>query len=103
MQHGCFSRTGGDMIYTENLTYAHPNGRLLQFPDLACEGGQALLFTGPSGTGKTTLLHLLAGLLRPASGNVRVGNTSLPRLKAAAMDAFRGKNIGLVFQQPHFI
>ncbi|MGN7719844.1 ABC transporter ATP-binding protein [Chitinophaga sp. 22620] len=91
------------MIYTENLAYAHPNGRLLQFPDLACEGGQALLITGPSGTGKTTLLHLLAGLLRPASGDVRVGNTSLPRLKSAAMDAFRGKNIGLVFQQPHFI
>ena len=91
------------MIYTKDLTYAHPNGRLLQFPDLACEGGNALLITGPSGTGKTTLLHLLAGLLRPASGNVTVGGTSLPQLNTAAMDVFRGKNIGLVFQRPHFI
>src|SRR5690606_28220527 len=90
-------------IYTKDLTYAHPNGRLLQFPDLACEGGNALLITGPSGTGKTTLLHLLAGLLRPASGNVTVGGTSLPQLNTAAMDVFRGKNIGLVFQRPHFI
>ena len=91
------------MIYTKDLTYAHPNGRLLQFPDLACEGGTALLITGPSGTGKTTLLHLLAGLLPPASGNVTVGGTSLPQLNTAAMDVFRGKNIGLVFQRSHFI
>ncbi|MBO9153117.1 ABC transporter ATP-binding protein [Chitinophaga sp. GCM10012297] len=91
------------MIYTKNLAYAHPNGRLLQFPDLACEGGNALLITGPSGAGKTTLLHLLAGLLRPASGDVQVGGTSLPQLKPSAMDAFRGKNIGLVFQRSHFI
>ncbi|RPD40349.1 ABC transporter ATP-binding protein [Chitinophaga barathri] len=91
------------MIYTKDLAYAHPNGRLLQFPDLACEGGKALLITGASGTGKTTLLHLLAGLLRPASGDVRVGGLSLPQLKPAAMDNFRGKNIGLVFQASHFI
>lgn len=91
------------MIYTKDLAYAHPNGRLLQFPDLACEGGNALLITGPSGAGKTTLLHLLAGLLRPSSGNVLVGGTSLPQLKLSAMDDFRGKNIGLVFQRSHFI
>lgn len=53
--------------------------------------------------GKTTLLHLLAGILSPTAGEVLVQDTNLAQLKGRALDRFRGQHIGLVFQQPHFV
>lgn len=91
------------MLYTRNLAYAYPNGRTLRFPDLECAEGNVLLITGGSGVGKTTLLHLLAGLLKPSGGEVQVAGTAIQSLKPGAMDAFRGKHIGIIYQQSHFI
>lgn len=91
------------MLYTRNLAYAYPNGRTLRFPDMECGEGNVLLITGGSGVGKTTLLHLLAGLLKPSGGEVQVAGTAIQSLKPAAMDAFRGKHIGIIYQQSHFI
>ncbi|WP_343304592.1 ATP-binding cassette domain-containing protein [Chitinophaga niabensis] len=91
------------MLYTRNLAYAYPNGRTLRFPDLECTEGNVLLITGGSGVGKTTLLHLLAGLLKPSGGEVQVAGTAIQSLKPGAMDAFRGKHIGIIYQQSHFI
>ena len=91
------------MLYTRNLAYAYPNGRTLRFPDMECAEGNVLLITGGSGVGKTTLLHLLAGLLKPSGGEVQVAGTAIQSLKPAAMDAFRGKHIGIIYQQSHFI
>lgn len=91
------------MLYTRNLAYAYPNGRTLRFPDMECAEGNVLLITGGSGVGKTTLLHLLAGLLKPSGGEVQVAGTAIQSLKAGAMDAFRGKHIGIIYQQSHFI
>ena len=56
-----------------------------------------------SGTGKTTLLHLLSGLLLPKNGSIQVKDSHINKLSGASLDAFRGKNIGIVFQVPHFI
>lgn len=75
----------------------------MQFPDLHADAAQPLLILGQSGVGKTTLLHLLAGLLRPQAGEIWVGDTALSRLSTRALDRFRGRNIGLVFQQGHFV
>lgn len=91
------------MLYTRNLAYAYPNGCTLRFPDMECAEGNVLLITGGSGVGKTTLLHLLAGLLKPSGGEVQVAGTAIQSLKPAAMDAFRGKHIGIIYQQSHFI
>jgi putative ABC transport system ATP-binding protein len=61
------------------------------------------LITGNSGKGKTTLLHLLAGLLRPENGKIAVDETDIAQLSEKKLDQFRGKNIGLILQQSHFI
>ena len=60
--------------------------------------GEFVAIVGRSGSGKTTLLNLLAGIDRATSGTVRVAGVDLGRLSDAALAAWRGKNVGLVFQ-----
>lgn len=91
------------MIRAENLSFRYPGGELLQFPALDCPAGTTQLLLGASGSGKTTLLQLLAGLRRPATGEVTVQGTTLGNLSQRELDHFRGQTIGLVFQTAHFL
>ncbi len=49
------------------------------------------------------MLQLLAGLRRPASGDVIINGQSLGALSGTALDEFRGKHIGMIFQTAHFV
>lgn len=91
------------MLRTENLTFAYNSSNSFQFPDIQCTKNQNLLIIGESGTGKTTLLHILAGLLKASKGKVWIEDTELNSLSDVQIDRFRGKNIGLVFQKSHFV
>jgi putative ABC transport system ATP-binding protein len=61
--------------------------------------GEMSLLVGPSGCGKTTLLSVLAGILEPTSGKVRVLGFDLDQFADSGLVAFRGRNIGFIFQQ----
>ena len=61
------------------------------------------MITGESGSGKTTLLSIIGGLLKPDSGEVNIGTKELTALNPSQTDQFRGRNIGFVLQQAHFI
>ncbi|MFT7252106.1 MAG: ABC-type lipoprotein export system ATPase subunit [Flavobacterium sp.] len=91
------------MISTKNITFQYPKGELFHMPDVFCTAGNTILITGNSGRGKTTYLHLLAGLLRPKAGSIEIDSTDIVTLSERKNDSFRGKNIGIVFQKPHFI
>ncbi len=91
------------MIETRDLSFSYnPSTRLL-FEDIKLSKKENLLIIGPSGVGKTTLLHLLAGILIPDNGQVIISNTDITKLSGAKLDKFRGKHVGLIFQKPHFV
>ena len=91
------------MLQTNQLHFSYTGAQTLTFPDFTCQKGEQWLLLGQSGSGKTTLLHLLGGLLSPTKGNVKVGDTTLKSLSTSALDKFRGKHIGIIFQKAHFV
>ena len=91
------------MLKTQSLSFQYPDGPAFNFPDLEVGSKKAVLVLGKSGKGKTTLLHLLAGLLDPIKGSVTVGNVNLASLSGRKRDEFRGQNIGLIFQEAQFV
>ncbi len=91
------------MISTKNITFSYNKDQNFIMPDLFCQAGSTILVTGNSGKGKTTYLHILAGMLQPNSGEILIDNTNFTNLKGSKADKFRGKNIGVVFQKSHFI
>jgi ABC-type lipoprotein export system ATPase subunit len=91
------------MLQTENLSFSYANGPSFLFPNLSVKAEEVLLVLGRSGKGKTTLLHLLAGLMEPDSGSISIDGQSITSLKGSNRDSFRGKNLGMVFQQAQFI
>ncbi len=91
------------MLSTKNLSHSYKGTQAFNFPDLLCQPSETLLVIGQSGVGKSTLLHILAGILIPTKGEVLINDTSLYKQKTNALDTFRGQNIGMIFQKPHFV
>ncbi len=71
--------------------------------NLAIEPGEFIVIIGRSGTGKTTLLNLAAGLVRPTSGQVLLNNTDLAGMTDRELSALRSSKIGFVFQFPSLL
>ncbi|HYF70430.1 MAG TPA: ATP-binding cassette domain-containing protein [Ohtaekwangia sp.] len=91
------------MIQVKQLSFSYTSSQTIQFPDFLVEKGEHFLLLGESGSGKTTLLHLLGGLLRKYDGSLMIGQYELKKLSESALDHFRGKNIGFIFQRNHLI
>jgi len=91
------------MIQVSKLSHSYGGGNSISFPDFSVEKGEKMLLLGQSGCGKTTLLHLLGGLMPAQQGSVSIGETDLSNLSSGKLDKFRGKNIGIIFQKPHFV
>jgi ABC-type lipoprotein export system ATPase subunit len=91
------------MISVSNLAFRYSSATSIAFPDFSIGKGQHFLLLGESGSGKTTLLHLIGGLLRNYSGKITVDSVELSTLTETALDKFRGKHIGFIFQRNHLI
>jgi lipoprotein-releasing system ATP-binding protein len=70
---------------------------------LEAEKGEMLAIVGPSGIGKSTLLHLLGGLDRADSGSVRVDEKDLTHMPSDELARFRNRSVGFVFQFHHLL
>ncbi len=76
---------------------------ILRGVDLAVPRGTSVGIVGPSGSGKSTLLMVLGGLERADAGTVRIAGEEITGMGEDALAAFRGRNIGIVFQSFHLI
>ena len=91
------------MIKTKGVEFNYDNQVFFKFQDINLKSSENLLIIGSSGIGKTTLLHLLAGLLESSSGSIKLFEKELSELSSHQLDRFRKNNIGIVFQRPHFV
>ena len=89
------------MIRTKHLNYAHAGQAALVFPDVDLPQGDALVLRGNSGSGKSTWLALLAGLLTPQQGELTVAGQRLNGLSNTVRDAWRATHLGFLPQKLH--
>lgn len=90
-----------------NLTKTYGTGetavRALDGVSFAVERGEFVAVVGTSGSGKSTMLHMIGGLDKPTSGEVIVDGRTLSDLDDEGLTIFRRRNIGFVFQQYNLI
>jgi ABC-type lipoprotein export system ATPase subunit len=108
MEQGTPALTGGkeqgsdSILWVEHLgkTYPLPNGKLeiLRDVNLVVRRGEFVAITGPSGTGKTTLLALLGALDAPTEGEIWLDGIAVHKLRGPAAADFRREKIGFIFQ-----
>ncbi len=82
-------------------SFTLPDGSPLNVLDLEhfhAKAGEQVVIVGQSGCGKTTLLHVIAGICRPDAGRVLIDGWDIPVLSEADRDQFRAAKIGYVFQ-----
>src|SRR5918992_4858840 len=91
------------MIAVRGLAHRYGAVEALRLADWKVVQGERWLVLGPSGCGKTTLLHALAGLIRPTEGEVEVAGESLRKLDGVRLDRWRGATVGIVLQALHLV
>ncbi len=87
-------------LHDVSKTYETPAGKFaaLRNIDLEIRSGQFVGVVGKSGSGKSTLLNMVAGIDRPSSGSIAVAGTTIHALPENKLAAWRGRNVGFVFQ-----
>ena len=82
-------------------SYQTPEGTrqtVVDIPAFTLNERAELALSGESGTGKTTFLHLIAGILKPDSGTIRIAGKEMSALPEAGRDRLRAETIGYIFQ-----
>jgi lipoprotein-releasing system ATP-binding protein len=96
------------LLSVENLVKQYDTGggeplTVLRDLDLSVQEGEIVAVVGESGTGKSTLLHLLGALDRPTAGTIQFKGTDLFAKSDDELAAFRNRSIGFVFQFHHLL
>jgi len=99
--------TGDFVIRADKVAKTYQEGKLrtevLREVSLGVKRGETVAIVGASGTGKSTLLHILGGLDAPTSGEVEVEGKTMSRLSDRARGELRNKSLGFVYQFHHLL
>ena len=91
-----------ELLRVENLSKSYGKGEAkvdaLKNINLSIKKGEFIAIVGPSGSVKSTLLHLLGGVDKPTSGNVFINDINIYDLKEKDLAIFRRRNVGLIYQ-----
>mgnify|MGYP001220994133 FL=1 len=87
----------------KNLEYQKRNKKILSNLNFTIDEGKHLLILGSSGSGKTSLLNLMSGLLKPTKGEVFFEDYKYSTLLEEEIDKIRAANFGFIFQKLHLI
>lgn len=88
---------------TKKFMQGETSVEVLKGVSASIKTGEMVAIVGQSGSGKSTLLSLLAGLDRVSTGSITLGGQNISSLSEEEMTLFRGKKIGIVFQQFHLM
>ncbi len=91
------ARTDNALVVIRNLRFSYGGREILRGVDLEIERGRVTAIMGGSGCGKTTLLNLIGGRLKPSAGTLTVDGVSVPELSTREIYALR-KRMGMLFQ-----
>ena len=95
------------ILETDNLkkTYEHTNGQITLFNNfnLKLKEGELVALVGPSGSGKSSLLHLLALLDEPTKGQIIINTKATKNLSNEEKDELRRKNVSIIFQDNNLL
>ena len=91
-----------EILKVENLTKSYGKGEAkvdaIKNINLSINKGEFVAIVGPSGSGNSTLLHLLGGVDKPTSGKVYINDVDIYNLKEKDLSIFRRRNVGLIYQ-----
>lgn len=91
------------LIQTQGLTKIYGSHTVLADIDLTIGEGEQVAITGPTQAGKTTLLYLLSGIVRPSSGTVILDGRDLSEMSRRQLQALRRERFGFIFQSEQLL
>jgi len=98
---------GDFVIRADKVAKTYQEGKLrtevLREVSLGVKRGETVAIVGASGTGKSTLLHILGGLDAPSAGEVEVEGNTMSRLSDRARGELRNRSLGFVYQFHHLL
>jgi len=90
-----------NIINISSCTFRYPHAvkNTINIKKLIIKDGEHVFLRGKSGSGKSTFLNLLSGVIEPQGGSIEILGVDLTKLTASQKDRFRGDNFGIIFQQ----
>lgn len=91
------------MLKINNLKKSFINSQkekfgIINIPEFSADDNEQISVSGESGSGKSTFLNLISGILRPDEGEILIGDTDITKLSESRRDLFRSRNTGYIFQ-----